>query len=359
MSQKNETTSLILAFLITAGLLGGGFWWFSRRPGGNLGSLFSQGSNSPNQGASTPITPPPNQGNVSPQGSFSSVANVPAGLFNYGGSTSWAPLRLTVDSAIQAARPEFRLRYVDPVGSAPGSGAGIRMLLRDELAFAQSSRPISDAEYQQAQQRSLQLKQVPVAIDGLAVAVNPSLTVPGLTLAQLADIYRGQLTNWQDVGGPNLTIKPLSRPISAGGTTELFVETVLKGQPLGPTVQMVSTTTEALRRLAATPGGIYFASAPEIVPQCTIKPVPLGRAAGQLVPPYREPLVPPEQCPAQRNQLNVAAFQNGQYPLTRNLYVVIKQNGQVDQQAGEAYANFLLTAEGQDFISRAGFVRIR
>jgi phosphate transport system substrate-binding protein len=39
--------------------------------------------------------------------------------------------------------------------------------------------------------------------------------------------------------------------------------------------------------------------------------------------------------------------------------VVVKQDGQIDQQAGEAYANLLLTVQGQELIEKAGFVRIR
>jgi phosphate transport system substrate-binding protein len=363
MSQKNETATLIFAFLITAGLVGGGFWWFTQRSQTDLGKLFQPGSNP----ASSPTDPISQTGSSSGTGqssvggteNFAGVQNVPSGLFSYGGSTSWAPIRLLVDATLQAARPEFRLRYVEPIGSAPGSGTGIRMLIQGELAIAQSSRPITNQELQQAQQRGVQLQQIPVAIDGLAVAVNPSLNLSGLTVEQLEGIYSGRITNWSQVGGPNLPIQPFTRSVEAGGTIELFVEAVLGGRPFGGNVQMVSTTTDALRRLAASPGGIYFASAPEVVPQCTIKPLPLGRTTGEFVPPYQGQLITPAQCPAQRNQLNTAVFQNGQYPLTRNLYVVVKQNSQVEQRAGEAYANLLRTSQGQELIAKAGFVPLR
>ena len=122
-------------------------------------------------------------------------------------------------------------------------------------------------------------------------------------------------------------------------------------------MQIVSTTTQALQKLAATPGGIYFASAPEVVPQCTVKPLAIGQLPGQFVPPYQEPLV--TNCPTRRNQLNIQAFQTGSYPITRNLFVVVKQNGGTEQQAGEAYANFLLSDQGQAAIAKAGFVRVR
>lgn len=121
----------------------------------------------------------------------------------------------------------------------------------------------------------------------------------------------------------------------------------------------VPTTTQALRKIADNPGGIYYASAPEVVPQCTIKSLPLGRKPDELIPPYQEPFVPLSQCPSVRNRLNIQAFQTAQYPITRNLYVVVKQNDQIDEQAGEIYANFLLTPQGQELIAQTGFVKIR
>jgi phosphate transport system substrate-binding protein len=57
--------------------------------------------------------------------------------------------------------------------------------------------------------------------------------------------------------------------------------------------------------------------------------------------------------------LNAAAFRSGDYPITRNLFVILKENGQADQQAGEAYANWLLTPQGQELIEKAGFVRLK
>ena len=47
------------------------------------------------------------------------------------------------------------------------------MLIDDKLAFAQSSRPLEDKEFNRAKQRGFTLQQISVAIDGLAVAVNP------------------------------------------------------------------------------------------------------------------------------------------------------------------------------------------
>nr|WP_225225630.1 hypothetical protein [Komarekiella delphini-convector] len=62
---------------------------------------------------------------------------------------------------------------------------------------------------------------------------------------------------------------------------ELFVQDILSGQAFGSNVEFISTTTQALQKLASSPSGIYYASAPQVVPQCSIKPLPLGRTQGQ------------------------------------------------------------------------------
>ncbi|MDY6783974.1 MAG: PstS family phosphate ABC transporter substrate-binding protein [Cyanobacteriota bacterium] len=344
MSQKNETLPLILALLITAGILGGAVWWFTRSSPPQVGGLGQQARGRTESNAAQ---------------TFAKVNDVPSGLFSYGGSTTWAPLRAQVDSAIQTVWPQFKLRYTQPTNAAPGSGTGIKMLLDGQLAFAQSSRPLKPEEYQTAQDKGFQLKEIAVAIDGIAIAVHPDLDIPGLTISQLKDIYTGKITNWSQVNGPNIPIIPYSRRIEEGGTIEFFVENVLGGDRFGNNIQYIPTTTQALKQVSENPGSIYYASAPEIVPQCTVKPLPLGRTSDTLVAPYREPFVSLERCPNPRNELNGEAFQNGDYPITRRLFVIVRQNGQADERAGEAYAQLLLTDQGQNLIDKAGFVRIR
>lgn len=343
MAKKNETTVLVLTLLITLGLVGGVYWWLANSYGIRLGSLGNNQS-------------PTNL--LSGEKSFASVEQVPSGLFSYGGSTTWAPIRTEADAAIKTALPKFQLRYTNPTTGAPGSGTGIKMLLNNQLAFSQSSRSVKDKEYQQAQQRGFKLEEIPVAIDGIAIAVNSNLNIPGLTLTQLKDIYTGKITNWQEVGGENQPIVPYSK-ISEGGTVEFFVNNILEKEEFGQNVEKISTTTEGLRKVAQNNGGIYYASAPEVVGQCGIKPLPIGRTQSKLIPPYKEPYIPPTECPQKRNQLNVDAFRSDEYPMTRRLFVVVKKNDQIDEQAGVAYANLLLTDEGQKLISQAGFVRIR
>ncbi|MCC5669368.1 substrate-binding domain-containing protein [Nostoc sp. CHAB 5784] len=334
---------LIIGKVLTLMVIGGLLWWLLKP------NLLSRSVNSSNQNLNSPS---------STGSTFQTVANVPNASFNYGGSTAWASIRQLVDAQIQSDRPELQLRYVNPVNGSPGSSSGIRMLLDGKLDFAQSSRPLTDEEQAMAKERGFSLEERQVGMDGIAVVVNPSLNVPGLTVDQLQQIYLGKITNWNQVGGPNLAITPLSQRPEDADTVIFPSNSNLKGQTLGSNVQYVYSTTEAVRQLRKTPGSVYYASARSVLPQCSVKALPLGSTSGQLIPPYREPLVSPEQCLGQRNQLNTQAIKDGSYPMIANLFVIIKQNKGREQQIGDAYSKLLLTDQGQKAIEQAGFVAV-
>jgi len=350
---KNETTALIVALGLTAAVLGGGFWLIKSSGilGGSPGSVPAAQTANADPSANDPSA------NAAPavlsNSPFATGTAIPSGEFRYGGSTTWAPLRGGVDPAIESAYPDFKLVYVN----ASGSGDGIQKLIDGELDFAQSSRPLNSKETREAQKQGMTLEEIPVMTEAVAIAVNPKLAIPGLTLTQLKDIYTGQITSWNQVGGPNLEIVPASR--SAGGTVQFFEEDVLDGSAFAPSVKALSTTTQALRFVSENPGAIYFASAPEIVGQCTVAPLAIGSSAQQLVPPYQQPYVDPASCPASRNQLNLQAIENQTYPLTRPLYVIVKKDAQAAEQAGTAYAELLQTQDGKALLNQAGFVPIQ
>ena len=284
---------------------------------------------------------------------------IPNGIFSYGGSTTWAPIRQLVTPKINEEYPEFNLRYLPAINATPGSGTGIRMLLEGQLDFSQSSRSIEQEEHIIAHQKCFSLKAYHVAIDAIAIAVNPSLQVSGLTVEQLEKIYTGQITNWQEVNGPDLKIIPLSRRVKDGGTPQFFQHYVLENQPFSNNVKYVYSTTDGLRKIKDNPGAIYYGSAPEIVPQCQVKSLPIADKNKKFIPLYIPPAVLLENCPEKRNQINIAAIKNATYPLTRYLSVIVKQDGEQSQKAGEAYSRILLTKEMQKLIEKAGFVPIK
>ncbi len=190
-------------------LLSGGFYFLgkNRLPSPTTASKISSpvvtpATKSP-QVANSPIASP----EIQYFNSMSEVQNVPDGLFNYGGSLVFAALTAGgMNDAISQTHPQFRLRYVEPLNGKPGSGAGIAMLLDGELSFAQNSLPLKDADYEKARKRGLSLEQIPVGIDGVVFFSNPQLPIKGLAIDQLQAIYTGKVTNWQQVGGPNLPL---------------------------------------------------------------------------------------------------------------------------------------------------------
>lgn len=286
--------------------------------------------------------------------SFSQVSQVPTGIFNYGGSTTWAPIRGSVDLEIQTARPEFRLRYVQPEGAEPSSQSGLEMLVEGKVAFSLASRLPTKELMEDLASKGMQVRLVPVAESFEVVAVHQDLPISQLTIDQLNAILEGKISNWRQVNGPDLPVTRFDREVN-----EDFEDT--RPNLETDNIQIMAIPSEAIRTLTATLGGIYVHTAAVLIPQCSIKILKLVNSAGETVVPYREPSVPVSQCPTQRNRVNLAELGSGKYPrqLSDTLYVVVNQNGGLEQQVGEAYANFLLSDEGQTLLEKAGYLRIR
>jgi uncharacterized membrane protein YfcA/ABC-type phosphate transport system substrate-binding protein len=280
------------------------------------------------------------------------VLNVPDGQFFYGGTMGAAALRSdTFRKEIQVAHPGFRLRYLDPLTVPPDSATGIQMLINSELSFAESQRPLREAEYQQARMRGFTLRQIPVAMTGSAFYVHPALHIQGLSLVQLQAIYTGQISNWSEVGGPDLPIVPVSQDINATGSTLGLLLRDLPGdrQTLAEKIHPVRDTTAAVRKVANTPGAIGFGTQALIVNQQSIRPI--GIAKGQSSN-YFYPL-------NANGQINKTALQAGTYPLIQRIFVILRQDGTLDETAGVAYANLLLSEKGQALIGQAGYLPLR
>ncbi|NJR74597.1 MAG: protein kinase [Scytonema sp. CRU_2_7] len=280
--------------------------------------------------------------------SMREVQNVPPGLFDYGGAPALAPVNSdTMKDAINRAHPEFRLRYTEPPSGNPGSGTGIEMLIKGELTIAQSARTLEDDDYNKAKARGFSLEQVPIAIDGVVFYTHPSLNIPGLSVDQLQAIFRGQVTNWQQVGGPNIPIVPFGLDPKITSALKLLLGS--EGDDIGSNVQTVRDFTSAIRKVAETPGGISYGSAPLILNQKTIRSIAIAKTnTKQYVQPFID-----------NKQVNRQALQDGTYPMTRRFFIVFRRDGSVDEKAGIAYASMLLSKEGQTILEQAGLVPIR
>jgi phosphate transport system substrate-binding protein len=281
--------------------------------------------------------------------SMKEVPNVPEGTFNYGGGNSFAALTAAgLHEAITTAHPNFRLRYTEPKDGKSGGRKGVAMLLDGQLSFTLYGGSLEDADYSKAKQRGFGLKQVPVALDALVFFTHRDISIPGLSVDQLQDIYKGKITNWKQVGGPDLAIIPFARnPKTSNSLDELLGP---EANQFASRLQFIRDYTEAIRKVASTPGGISFGGNALIAGQQTIRPLAIAKANSQeYVQPYID----------NGKRINGAVIRDSSYPMSRRMFIVFRSDGTIDQLAGEAYINMLLSKEGQQIVEKAGLIPLR
>jgi phosphate transport system substrate-binding protein len=138
------------------------------------------------------------------------------------GSDTLVNLALAWAEAYMIIHPEVRLSV-----TGGGSGTGIASLLNGTIQIANASREMSKDEIATAAKNGITPVRFTVALDGIAVVVNPENPVQGLTLKQISDIYTNKILNWKQVGGDDRPIVLLSRE-SNSGTYVYFLERVLR-----------------------------------------------------------------------------------------------------------------------------------
>jgi phosphate transport system substrate-binding protein len=307
MAQKNETPILVLSLLITLGILGGGYWWFTHQ-----GKVPSDNQSSPPTPPSqTQLPAPPSPGIPA---AFAPPTSVASGtVVRIDGSTSMVQINQALKNAFEQQFPGTKV-----VTGAGGSDKGIGDLLAGKVEIAAISRPLTPQEQAQG------LVAIPVAKDAIAIVVgekNPFRT--GLNQAQVAGIFQGQITNWSVLGGNPGTIRVINRP-EGSGTRKAFQELVLKVGSFGNTPNITTlprdATTPLLQALGA--DGIGYATYAQVAKQRTVRTV----AVDGLTP------------------------EAATYPYQRTLYYVYKQpaNG-----AAQAFLGYAASPLGQQIISTA------
>jgi ABC-type phosphate transport system substrate-binding protein len=145
------------------------------------------------------------------------------GTLTVTGSTAFAPAAEKLGESYEKACPGSDI-VVEPHGST----AGVRAL---DAAGAESASPggspslvaFSDGPKPNGYP---ELEENPVAVSVFTLVVNDRVAVKDLTLDEVRKIYRGEIRNWQDLGGPNLSILLVSRDANSG-TREVFQRQVL------------------------------------------------------------------------------------------------------------------------------------
>ena len=346
MAQKNETLILVPILLIALAVLGSGIWW--------LWDNFNRNGNNRNRDDNTALEAP---------NTFGEVSNVPSGSFSYLGTRNWEAIQETIDPIIRQVHPRFRVRYIGSITATSNLKQEIGKQFSDnQITFSQISRPLTNQIGDQTiELDGSRFRQIPVAVNAIAVAVNHNLKIASLNREQLRAIYTGEIRNWKQLGGPDLEIIPYSHSNPNRNTVKFFSESVLKGETSSSAVKTVNTPIAAFRQVANHQGAIYYGAASQIVRDCSVKPLPLKTEKEEIISPYQGSLLPREKCrnPGETNQLNLEAFQSGAYPLVRPWFIVFPENGSPKEQAGKTYAKLLLTEQGQHLIRNLGLTPLR
>lgn len=109
-----------------------------------------------------------------------------------------------------------------------GSGVGISALLNKTTDIAMASRSMKQSEIDKAKELGIGVEEVVLGFDGITLIVNQNNPVKGLDSVTLGKIFRGEITNWKEVGGEDAKIVALSRD-SSSGTHEFFKEHIIRG----------------------------------------------------------------------------------------------------------------------------------
>ena len=220
-----------------------------------------------------------------------------------------------------------------------GSGTGLAALINGTTDIAMSSRPLEDAERQQLrQQHPSGPVELAVARDGITFYVHETNPVDALTLAQLAGIYQGDLTRWQEVGGAQAPIIVYSRE-SSSGTYAFVKQAVLGGQDFTERAQALPGTAAVVDAVAHELHGIGYGGAAYARSVKGVKVLKVKRREADL------PVAPtPEH------------LQDGTYPLGRALYFDLPHEA---SGATQAFLEMVLSPEGQRLVSQVGYFPVK
>ncbi|MGB4453405.1 MAG: PstS family phosphate ABC transporter substrate-binding protein [Coprothermobacter proteolyticus] len=240
---------------------------------------------------------------------------------------------------VQALAEEFRNQHPDITISVSGggSGSGIAALINGEIDIANSSREISQEELDQAKANNIEIGTFIDARDGITVIVHPNNPVEKLTLDQIGRIYRGEITNWKEVGGKDMPITLYGRQ-SNSGTFTFFRDVAVKGD-YASSMRSMNGNSDIINAVAQDETAIgyvgvgYFKQA-----QNQVKQVLVSTDGNNYY-----------------SSTDLQAIDQKLYPLARPLYQYVKMPL---TQAVKDFLAFEISEEGQAIVEENGFYPI-
>lgn len=240
-----------------------------------------------------------------------------AGDFAFGGST-------TVDPIITAAIEEWKAMYEDVHISYEGVGSskGIKAVLSGEFSLGAASREPKDSETANG------VLAEAVALDAIALVVNKdTVAVSDISVEQAAQIYAGEISNWNEVGGADAPIVVFNRD-EASGTYETFEKKVLGDLEFSKGLSVTTGNGDMAAKVGATPNAIGYVGL-GFIHENGLKALTLNGIEASIENVY-----------------------NGSYAVQRNLNVVYTELGTVER----AFLDYILSEDGQELVEDLEFI---
>ena len=288
---KKRTLALMLSAALCVGLLAG------------CGS-----------GNNDPVNTPAAGGSETP--SQESTAAL-SGTVNTNGSTSMESVVKALAEAFMEQNPDVTVNY-----SGTGSGTGIQAAIDGTVDLGLASRALKDEEKSNGAVENI------VALDGVAVVVNPENGVTDLTVEQIAQIFTGEITNWSELGGADAEIAVFGR--EAGSGTRGAFEEIVGVEDACTYTNEYSSTGDVIGNVASNPNGIGYASLSAV--DDTVKAVAVNG------------VTPSEDT-----------VKDGSYEIQRPFVMVTKEGTQLSE-AAQAFLDFAMSADAAEIIAVAGAV---
>lgn len=239
------------------------------------------------------------------------------GTVNTDGSTSMESVVKALGEAFMEMNPEVTVNY-----SGTGSGTGIQSTIDGTCDLGLSSRALKDEEKTNGAVENI------VALDGVAVVINPANGVEDLSVEQIAQIFTGEITNWSELGGTDGEIAVFGR--EAGSGTRGAFEEIVGVEDACKYTNEYSSTGDVIGNVASNPNAIGYASLSAV--DDTVKAVKVNGVA------------PSEDT-----------VKDGTYEIQRPFVMVTKDGAELSE-AAQAFLEFAMSEAAADIIAAAGAV---
>lgn len=244
----------------------------------------------------------------------------------------------TMVNLVQAWAEGYMTKHPDTfiAVTGGGSGTGVAALINGTCDIAACSRNMKDKEIESARINGVEPQEFVVALDGLAVVVNPKNPINKLTMKQLSLIFTGEIKNWKELGGNDAQIVVLSREVNSG-TYVYFKEHVLGGKEFTPNALLMPSSQSIADEIVSNPNAIGYYGLGYLSPHQKVIAVAKDENSAYIEP-------------------SIETVINGTYPISRPLFLYT--NGQ-PKGVVKSFIDFILSPEGQKIVLQQDFVPIK